>query len=285
MRLKCYAKLNLSLDVTGKLPNGYHTLESVMQTISLHDTLEINPDDSNTITVHCEKVDGENIVEKAAKLFFEETKIQNKGLKIAINKEIPMAAGLGGGSSNAAAVICALDKIYGTNLSEDTLCEMALKIGADVPFFIKGGTAIVKGIGEELSPISNLPDCKILLVKADTKPSTKEMYEKIDNLDKPYHPNTNLVAKGIKNGSLDEAVKEMGNSFETAWDKTSVPKIKSVLKSFNVLYAGLSGSGPTVFGVFPKETDLSECMNALEKFDCFKSIATPTKCGFEIVEE
>ncbi|MBR2640543.1 MAG: 4-(cytidine 5'-diphospho)-2-C-methyl-D-erythritol kinase [Oscillospiraceae bacterium] len=178
--VKAPAKINLFLDIVGKLPNGYHEIESVMQTVDLFDYVKVEKDDKITVDCNNNAPEGENnIAFKAAKLFFERTEIKS-GAKISIDKRIPMQAGMAGGSADAAAVLFGLNKIFGEPLYEEELCEIGAKCGADVPFSIKGGTMLAEGIGEKLSSLPEMADCWLVIVKPDISMSTPESYKYYD---------------------------------------------------------------------------------------------------------
>ena len=189
---KAYAKINLTLDVTGKLPNGYHSVKMVMQSVELHDDVILSEGSQTGIKIKSNLKflpnDNTNLAVKAANAFFEYTKIQNPLLEIELVKRIPVAAGLAGGSSNAAAVLRGLNKMYNTNLSVDTLCEIGVKIGADVPYCIKGGSMLAEGIGEILTPLTKMPECFVIICKPDFSVVTAKVYAKMNGGDLPLHP-------------------------------------------------------------------------------------------------
>lgn len=244
MKIKANAKINFSLSVCGKREDGYHLVDMVMHSVSLYDTVLIEK--SSAICVKCGKLpQEENIAYKAAKLFFEVANISG-GCEIEIEKRIPLSAGLGGGSADAAAVLLGLDKLYNTNLSYETLCGMALRLGADVPFFIKGGCMRSEGIGEILTPATPLKKGVILLAKADLKPSTAEMYHRLDSQETVL-ANTNAVLNAIKNNNLNELSKNLYNAFETVWPKS---RVKAELLKTDAVMVSLTGSGPTWFAVY-----------------------------------
>lgn len=245
---KAYAKVNLTLDITGRRPDGYHDIESVMQTVSLCDTVVVSK--SSEITVSCDDSElcgDSNLAYTAAKRFFEATGIDG-GAKIEITKSIPKASGLGGGSSDAAAVLRALNRLYMTNLSDDKLIDIAVKIGADVPFLVFGGTKLCKGVGEKLETVSSLPECYIVIIKEGSKPSTGELYKRFDSEGADSRPDTQLMLSSLQNKDLTGVAANLCNVFEK-----SVPEceaIKSLFKDHGALGAVLSGSGPSVFGLF-----------------------------------
>ena len=275
MKLKANAKINLTLDVLGKREDGYHLIDSVFQSVSLCD--EVTVEKSDDITVQCSDdalCDKSNIAYKAAIKFFELTKICG-GAKIVIEKHIPLASGMGGGSADAAAVIVALNKLYNTNLSQEALCKIGLLVGADVPFCIVGGTARVGGIGEQMSKLPNMPDCAMLLIKHGTKLSTADMYKKVDTYpqDKFY---TKLMVDGINNGDLIAVCQNVFNAFGSVCDNE---KLTQDIKETKPLAVSLSGSGPTVFAIYKDLADSQKAKELLKIKGYNPIIATPTKNG------
>ena len=275
MKLKANAKINLTLDVLGKREDGYHLIDSVFQSVSLCDIVEVDVSDS--IVVGCSDntiCDESNIAYKAAENFFAYTN-KNGGAQIAIEKHIPLASGMGGGSADAAAVIVALNKLYETNLSEEQLCEIGLSVGADVPFCIVGGTARVGGIGEQMSKISDMPDCAMLLIKHGTKLSTADMYKKVDTYpqDKFY---TKLMVDGINNGDLIAVCQNVFNAFGSVCDNE---KLTQDINETKPLAVSLSGSGPTVFAIYKDLADSQKAKELLKIKGYNPIIATPTKNG------
>lgn len=277
MKIKANAKINLSLGICGKRQDGYHLIDTVMHSVSLYDILKIEKAD--TIAVWCSSADideKENIAYKAAELFFKKTGIIG-GTKIEITKNIPTCAGLGGGSADAAAVLVGLNTIYDAKLSEQQLCEMALSLGADVPFFIKGGCQRAQGIGEVLTSHKPLEEGYILLAKADKKPSTAQMYRLIDQ-NEPVIVNTEKVIEYIQKNDLKGLSKNLYNAFESVWNNSS---LKPKLYDFSPLAVALTGSGPTWFVLFD---DLESAENLKlkllkENIECY--IVTPKSCAIE----
>ena len=282
MKIKCYAKLNLSLNISGVLPNGYHTVETVMQTVSLYDTVCVEPTDGK-IEVVCEKIDGNNIANKAAEAFFRKSGIAGKGAFIQINKGIPAAAGLGGGSSDAAAVINALNLLFGAKLSKKSLIETAAEVGADVPFFIDGGTAAATGIGDRINRLPDFPHFYTVVVKADSKASTQEMYRAADAATSLPHPDINAVIDSLKKQDLGSATSKMANSFEPLWKNSHVPEVKQRLIENGALYAGLSGSGPSVFGIFDSSANLNIIAESFRKDGFFSETAESVASGHTVL--
>ncbi len=263
--IKAYAKVNLSLEISGKRDDGYHTIDTVMQTVSLYDTVSVSKADNDIIEVICndDSLSGEtNLCYRAARLFFEKSEICG-GCYINIEKNIPIAAGLGGGSADAAAVLKCLNVLYGQPFSICELKKLSLSLGADVPFLIEGGTARATGIGEELSKIdSNLP-LYLLLIKDGEKPSTALMYKKIDELgiflsDRRISDN---CEKGLLTADFNLFTQSFKNDFSYVWDYEN---IKRDLSDNGAVAVSLSGSGPTVMGLFKAKEDAKRAFNILK---------------------
>lgn len=276
------AKINLMLDVTGKRPDGYHELVTIMQSISLADTVYITPNGSERITVDCKGVnlysDTDNIAYKAAKAFFEYAKLRCTGLHIKIAKNIPLQAGLGGGSADGAAVLTGLNRLLGTGYSEDTLCDIGVKLGADVPFCIVGGTKICRGIGEIMSPAPALEDCFIVIGKGGMGISTKEAYRKIDSLSvrsaadiSPY------------DGSIGSVKRIGGNVFEEVTESGDIATVKEILLQHRAGYAAMSGSGSAAFGLFGDKRNAEKCCKALKLDSFFSCVCKPAREGAYIL--
>lgn len=269
--LKSRAKINLSIDVLGKRQDGYHLVEMIMQTIDLYDLIEINEKDNDQITIKSTSdeipLDCNNLVYKAANLIKKTFNI-NKGVEIHIKKNIPVAAGMAGGSSNAAAVLVGLNKLWNLNLSNQQLEKIGLKLGADVPFCINGGAVLASGIGEELTPIQGLTkDVCILVCKPDLFVSTKEVYECIDSKDIDKRPNNKFLIECLKNEDTRQLAENMFNVLEgVTMDKHPViQQIKDIMTNNRALGAMMSGSGPTVFGLYENREDAVKCKAILEK--------------------
>ncbi|MEE0946497.1 MAG: 4-(cytidine 5'-diphospho)-2-C-methyl-D-erythritol kinase [Acutalibacteraceae bacterium] len=246
-----YAKVNLSLLITGKRQDGYHLLDTVMQTVSLSDVITVKDNEEIGIKVICDNssIDNkENICYKAAELFFERTDIK-RGVTIEINKNIPLAAGLGGGSADAAAVLRILNKLYAKPLSYDQLCEIGLKLGADVPFCINGGCARVKGIGEEIKKIPSKLKLYIVLVKDALKASTGQMYGDFDKLNRNAELSdiSGKMEESLCNGDYGQFCEAFYNDFSLVSNYSYISKRLIELGADAV---SLSGSGPTVMGIF-----------------------------------
>ena len=255
IKITACAKINLSLSVLGKREDGYHELDTVMQSVDLSDTVYIEK--CRGIITDCKGISAEeNIAARAARLFCEKTGAE--GCKIKIEKRIPAAAGLGGGSADAAAVLAGLNRLYKTGISKTELCEIAVKIGADVPFLIAGGTARARGIGEKLTPLMPLKDCYFLLAKAEEKPSTAEMFSRLDSTDY-IKPDIEKTVNAVNCGDLNGVLENLGNSFEILWSKSP---LKEMLSSTHPAACSLSGSGPARFAVYG---DLNAALRARDK--------------------
>ncbi|MCL2717711.1 MAG: 4-(cytidine 5'-diphospho)-2-C-methyl-D-erythritol kinase [Lachnospiraceae bacterium] len=259
---KAYAKINLALDVLGRRPDGYHEVKMVMQTIGLYDELIFEKiaftDDSGPIKIETSSsaipTDENNLVYRAAAAIFARYK-PDCGIKITLTKNIPVAAGMAGGSTDAAAVFHGLNALFGLKMTVNEMCEMGVKIGADVPYCIIGGIALAEGIGEELTPLPPPPPCQILIVKPDISVSTKWVYENLKVNELEFHPDINGMIAAIHHQDLDGIIKKMGNVLETVTiEKYPVIKeIKNKLLAFGAENALMSGSGPTVFAIFRNE--------------------------------
>lgn len=264
---KAFAKINLSLDVLRKLENGYHEVQMVMQTVSVFDIVTVTRI-SHGIELSTNlpylPLDQNNLAYKAAEEFFKYTGISG-GVNIDISKRIPVGAGLAGGSSNASAVLKAMNKLFGTGLSLKQLCSIGINIGADVPYCILGGTRLAEGIGEKLSPLPKLPKCSIVLVKPAFSISTKSVYEKIDSCKDYNRPDTKRLIEGLKDGNLSTITSSMANVLEevSISEHPVLSDVKKELYQLGAIHAQMSGSGPTVFGIFKSTDEAREAKKAL----------------------
>lgn len=246
------AKINLELEVLEKRSDGYHNISTVFQSVNLADEVTVEINDGNGITVLTEGavIEGENLVKKAAELFLSKANA-TANISIILKKQIPLSAGLAGGSADAAAVLLCLNTAYDNILATEELLELALKLGADVPFCLLGGTYLAEGIGEKLTPLSYLGDFDVVLIKHHKKGSTGEKYSCIDNMPIPKLNTSDSILNNIKERINIKSQKLSYNSFLYASDdKTEQEKICNELIQNGALLAGLSGSGPTVFGLF-----------------------------------
>ena len=254
IELKAYGKINLSLDVIGKRENGYHEVEMIMQQITLFDTIKISKKSLDiTVKSDCDYVpdNHKNIAYKIASDVLEIFNI-NTGVHIDIVKRIPVSAGLAGGSTDAAAVIRGLNKIFDLKMSKDRMKEIAVKHGADIPFCIEGGAAIARGIGEELEAITGLKNVWIVLCKPPVSVSTQLVYSQLDIDNIKKHPNTKLLLESLENEDIKILANEMYNVLEeiTELMYPIINKIEKQMREYGAIGSMMSGSGPTVFGIF-----------------------------------
>ncbi|MGN0675132.1 MAG: 4-(cytidine 5'-diphospho)-2-C-methyl-D-erythritol kinase [Oscillospiraceae bacterium] len=271
------AKINLMLDVTGKRSDGFHTLLTVMQSISLPDTVYISANGSDKITVECNvpdiPCDSRNIAYKAAAKFYEYFGISG-GVHIKIEKNIPSEAGLGGGSADGAAVLLGMNKLYNAGFSLDELCKIGVTIGADVPFCIKGGTKLCRGIGEEFYDIEPLEDCYIVIGKGKGGISTQEAFRRIDSIGF----GNDILSIGY-DGTAKSVSKIGKNIFEAVADIDDVKMIKELILSCGAVYSAMSGSGTAVFGLFSDLNSAQKCADILKSNDYFSSLCKPISHG------
>lgn len=266
--LKASAKINLSLDVTGKRNDGYHEIESIFQSVSIYDTITVTKLDRPEIIISCSNpevpCDKSNIVYKAAELFFRETKITG-GASVHIEKEIPLQAGLGGGSSDGAGVLYALNMLYDTGLYGKRLTELGGKVSADTAFFTVGGTAYVSGIGEEIQSIRYIPKVDMVIAKGASGISTPEAYRKIDSLASPVHPRTQKLLSAIDKGKFISKCELCENIFERVTELKDVTDLKKLMLQNGALSSVMSGSGSSVFGIFPDKESAERCAGILSE--------------------
>ena len=271
IQLKSRAKINLSIDVLGKREDGYHLVEMIMQTIDLFDKIKIFSLKEDTIIIESNSLDipldSTNIVYKAADLIKKQYNIK-EGVKIIIEKNIPIAAGMAGGSSNAAAVLVGLNQLWQLKLSENKLKELGLKLGADVPFCIGGQTALAENIGEKLTKIDGLSENIFILVcKPELFVSTKEIYEEIDSKIIEKRPNNKLLIQLLKENKIQQIADNMYNVLEevTRERYPVIEEIEKIMMENDALGSMMSGSGPTVFGLYINREDAENCKNKLLK--------------------
>ena len=269
MKIKAYGKVNISLDVVGKREDGYHLLSMIMQNIDLYDEIEVEKQECGII-LECNKsyvpVDNRNLAYKAAEIFKERYDIVD-GVKINIEKNIPVSAGLAGGSTDAAAVLKVMNKLFNVNATEEELMELGLKLGADIPYCIHGGTALCEGIGEIITPIKPFRDKIVVLVKPAFGVSTKEVYKNF-NLEKvKQHPKTAEIINAIENDDLNFVASNMKNLLEnvTLRKHKILIKIKEEMNACGAINSMMSGSGPTVFAFFDDMLRAQRCFEKMKK--------------------
>lgn len=265
---KAYAKINLTLDVTGKRSDGYHEIKTIMQSVSLCDILSVERAVDITITASKKSIptDRHNLAYIACQRFFEATGIKS-GAKIHIKKHIPVAAGLAGGSTDAAAVLRALNKLYKTGLSVEELCKIGATFGADIPYCIRGGTALCEGIGEVITPLPALPKLEIVISIGGEGMSTPVMYSEIDKRkDLPAIDNQGMI-HAIQEQDINGIIARLGNVFEEVCTERRpfVGTIKALMLENGALGAVMSGSGPSVYGVFPDKAAADACTRILKE--------------------
>ena len=255
IRLKAMAKINLGLDVVRKREDGYHEVRMIMQTIRMYDQIELEPTEAPGIRVSTNlnylPTNEDNLVYKAAKLLMDEFDVK-KGLNIGLRKFIPVAAGMAGGSSDAAAVMVGVKRLFHLNLSQKELMERGVKIGADVPYCILRGTALAEGIGEKLTHLPPAPAGYVLIAKPGIHVSTKFVYTNLKANELESHPDIDGQIQAIRSGDLKKVAELCGNVLETVTIPAYpvIEEIKDVMKKGGALNACMSGSGPTVFGLF-----------------------------------
>mgnify|MGYP000069598958 FL=1 len=274
--LKAYAKINLGLDVLGTLPDGYHEVKMVMQSISLYDKVNIKKNDSGTINVKTNlsylPVNGDNLVYKAAYIMKEKYNIQD-GFDIDLFKFIPVAAGMAGGSTDAAAVFKGINIMYNLNATEEELKELGVTIGADIPYCIMGGTALACGIGEKLTRLPGCPKCYFVIGKPYVNVSTKYVYENLVLDESTVHPDTDAIIDAISHANVAGIADNLCNVLETVTvaKYPQIGEIKKVMIEKGALNSLMSGSGPTVFGIFTDYEKAKECNDYLRKSRLVKS--------------
>ncbi|RHG51565.1 4-(cytidine 5'-diphospho)-2-C-methyl-D-erythritol kinase [Ruminococcus sp. AM22-13] len=277
MRLRAFAKINLGLDILRKREDGYHEVRMIMQTIQMYDVLEMKrvkkPGISLSVNYPYIPSDERNLVYKAAKLLMDEFQVK-EGVDIRLEKFIPVAAGMAGGSSDAAAAMVGINHLFKLELSEKDLMDRAVNIGADVPYCIMRGTALAEGIGEKLTRIAQVPDCYVLIGKPGIGVSTKTAYESLQ-LDKiQSHPDIDGMIRDIENGNLLAMTDKMGNVFESGIIRKYpvIGEIKDLMEANGALKAMMSGSGPTVFGIFDDREKMEAAAAVLRQSNLAKTV-------------
>ncbi len=275
--LKALAKINLGLDVLGKRENGYHDVRMVMQTIYLYDNVTLTKTEEAGIRLECNlfylPVDETNIAYKAAKLLVDEFDIK-EGVHIVLDKHIPVAAGLAGGSANAAAVLVGMNRLFSLGLTQEELMERGVSLGADVPYCVMRGTVLAEGIGEILSPLPPLPKCYVLIAKPGVSVSTQAVYQKLDSQEIVVHPDIDGILEGLDKQDLQKIASSMGNVLEmvTIGDYPVIEDIKDVMKEAGALNAMMSGSGPTVFGIFDDRSKAKHAQQRIREMKIAKQV-------------
>lgn len=269
MKIRAYAKVNISLDVVGKREDGYHLLRMIMQNIDLYDEIIVEKQ-SRDIIIECNKnyvpTDSRNLAYKAAMAFKERYNI-SEGVKIKIFKNIPVSAGLAGGSTDAAAVLKLMNKLFEVNASKEELMELGLKLGADIPYCIQGGTALCEGVGEVITPLKSFRDKIIVLVKPSFGVSTKEVYKNFDMEKVKKHPETEALIKAMAEDDLRYVAYNMRNLLENVTLKKHkvLINLKEEMNKYGAINSMMSGSGPTVFAFFDDMLKAQRCFEKMKE--------------------
>ena len=278
---KAYAKINIGLDVLRRREDGYHELKMIMQTVDICDDLSFERTAQPGIVIRTDHeelpVDGNNLIYKAADLLFQEKGI-TEGVKITLTKRIPIAAGLAGGSSDAAATMRGLNELFRMGYSIQELQRLGVKLGADIPYCLVGGTMLSEGIGEILTPLPTPPDCFLVVAKPDINVSTGFVYGNLHADSLTYHPDIDGMIAALHAGSLSGITDRLGNVLETVTVKAYpvIEELKELLRSMGAVNALMSGSGPTVFGIFKERETAETAARAVEDRQLAKQIFVTT---------
>ena len=282
-----YAKINLMLDIIRRRTDGYHDLFMIMQSVGVADrvTVEREPGRKLRLTASIDDIplDDKNIAWKAAALFFKTTGLRRPGLHIHLEKHIPHAAGLAGGSADGAAVLVALNRLMGTDLSTDQLCAIGVQIGADVPFALMGGTCRVQGVGDLLKALPPVPDCWFTVVMPDYGVSTPEAFAAYDTVGSSIHPDCEAQEKAIRAGDLDAVCAAAGNALEECSGAKDNEAIKALLRAHGAVTALMTGSGAAVFGVFRDEAAARTAAAAARRQWPQVYVAKPDRGGARVI--
>ena len=277
IELKALGKINLGLDVLGRRENGYHDVRMVMQTLYLYDQITIVKKETPGIELKTNlfylPVDENNLAYRAAKLLMDEFEVK-EGVSIYLDKHIPVAAGMAGGSSNAAAVLFGINRMFDLGLTQQELMDRGVKLGADVPYCIMRGTVLAEGIGEILTPLPALPKCYVLIAKPPISVSTKLVYEKLDSHEIEEHPDIDGILEGLEAQDIKKVASCMGNVLEkvTIEEYPVIEEIKNAMKAEGALNAMMSGSGPTVFGIFDNKHLARKAADKIRKMELAKQV-------------
>ncbi len=278
------AKLNLTLDVTGTLPGGYHALDMIMQAITLHERVVLRKSNDLILRLPGSRVPAneKNTAYKAALAFFHYTGLL-AGVEIEIHKATPVRAGMAGGSADAAAVLVGMNALYGAKLSITELCALGATIGADVPFAILGGTCRVQGIGDILKPLPPCPDCWFVVVMPSVGVSTPEAFARYDEMGSSVHPDSDAAERAVRDGDLEALCAASGNALEECSGAVNTPAIKQLLLENGALASLMTGSGAAVFGVFRQEEAARKAARILKEQYAQVYLAQPDKWGARVV--
>ena len=276
IELQAYGKVNLGLDVLRRRPDGYHEVKMIMQTVKLHDTLTFETVDEDVIVLSTNAdelpVNEDNLVYKACRMLKQEYQI-TRGIRVFLQKELPVAAGMAGGSADAAALI-GMNKIFDLQIPKHKLMEYGVKLGADVPYCIMKGTALSEGIGEKLTALAPMPDCYILLAKPPIAVSTKMVYENLHANELKEHPDIDGMVIALEEHSLQGITERMENVLETVTQVRYpvIAEIKACMKECGAMNSLMSGSGPTVFGIFTEKEKAEKAADAIRSRKLAKQV-------------
>lgn len=265
---KAFAKINLSLDVVEKSDNGYHLIQSIIQSVSLCDYIKIKKQADFKCVCSDRTIpeNDENLAVKAAKAFFEKVGVDG-GVYIEIKKNIPSQAGLGGGSADAATVLRLLNNACGSNLSDGDLAAIGARIGADVPAAVYGGVVFCEGFGEKVTPLPDFMDCPIVISSPNTGVSTKSAYQLIDKISLKHSSDYPFLISKLKENNLKEFFKNCYNSFEEVIRLKEIETTKNIISRYNPLSCHMTGTGSSVFAIFENTADAKQCFNKLKKIN------------------
>lgn len=288
IKVNAYAKINLMLDIVATRTDGYHDLFMIMQSIGIYDTVTVTQTASRKITITCNidgiPLDEKNIAHKAAAAFFDATGIKNDGINIDLVKRIPHAAGMAGGSADGAGVLVALNSLTGAGLTDDELCDIGVKIGADVPFCIKGGTLLAQGIGDVLNKVKPLRKCYIVIAKPEVGVNTAYAYKQFDECGKVHTPDKFGMLCAMQSRDLADIASRMENVFEQFIDVPNRVDMKAILRDNGALGVCMSGSGPTIFGIFDDKQNAERAAEQLKDYAKDIAVTTPVSKGCKIVK-
>ena len=288
IEVKAYAKINLLLDIVATRKDGYHDLFMIMQSVGIYDIVTVEKIKGKKIVITCNKndipLDEHNIAHKAATAFFKSQNIKDTGIHIDIKKMIPHAAGLAGGSADGAGVIVALNKMYNTDLSDKQLCEIGVKVGADVPFCITGGTLLSQGIGDVLNKVKPLKKCYIVLAKPDIGVNTGYAYKQFDEQGKLHTPDKFGMLCAIQSRVLNDICSKMENVFEQFIEVPNRVDMKEIMRNKGAIGTCMSGSGPTVFGIFNDKESAEKSAEELKVYAKDICVCAPVSKGCKITK-
>ncbi len=277
IRKNAYAKINLGLDVLRKRADGYHEVKMIMQTVDIYDTLTFTKKEQSGILLKTDKEElsagTDNLIYKAAACLINKAGI-SQGVEITLQKRIPIAAGMAGGSTDAAATLTGLNELFSLDYSLEELQKLGVTLGADIPYCLMGGCALSEGIGEILTKLPSPPQCNLVIAKPDINVSTKFVYENLHAESLAFHPDIDGMTEAVRMGSLKGITDRLGNVLETVTvrEYPVIDKIKTLMKNAGAENALMSGSGPTVFGIFTEKKDAESAAEQIKEEDLAKEV-------------